>query len=193
MTERWGGAKKMIFSVPYTDIKILTIIDEQGMRGAIYNPYKLTMPIPWLDKCPHCRMGEQEDISLKIRKLIQVLCTAKPDGPDGYGFTLPNKYKIGTRRDSKGWGVRVKKPRSSSSLYVVKLDGTKPTGLQESARDFRSPVLLRTLKLLFSAKEATESEVQAVLLPMRKQPLSDLPIEQQTPCRQAIHPRAKQL
>ena len=33
--ERWGGAKALIFSVPYTDIKILAIVDRDGMRGAI--------------------------------------------------------------------------------------------------------------------------------------------------------------
>ena len=187
-TERWGGAKSLVFSVPFTDIKILSVIDGDGMRGAIYDPRKLSRPIPWLGKCPHCRDGEQEGLPLKIRKLIQVLCTAKPEGPDGYGLTLPNKYKVGARRDSRGWGVRVRKPRSRSSLHMVKLDGAEPTGIQESARDFRSPVLLRTLKMLFSAREATEDEVQAILLPMRKQPLSELPIEQRTPCRQAMHP-----
>ena len=186
--ERWGGARTLIFSVPYSDVKILTIIDGGRMKGAIYNPYKLTKPMPWLDRCPHCREGRQKSLPLKIRKLVQVLCSVRPDGPDGYGFTLPNHYRIGTRKTPKGWGIRVRKPKSGSSLYVIKMDGAEPVGLQESAREFRSPILLRTLKLLFSAKETTEKEIQAILLPMHRQPLSELPNLLRTPCRRAMHP-----
>lgn len=185
--ERWGGARELIFSVPYTDIKILLLIDERGMRGAIYNPYKLTNPMPWLDRCPHCRKGEQKTVPLKIRKLIQVLCSNKPDGPDGYKFTLPNHYQIGARLTPKGWGIRIRKPGNGSSLYVVKLNGTEPVGLQESARDFRSPILRRTLKMLFSTRETNETEVQAILLPIKNQSLDELTPSQRTPCRQTMH------
>ena len=60
--ERWGGIGSLIFSVPHTDIKILVIVDESGVRGAIYNPCKLSEPVPWLDRCPHCRKGKQEHV-----------------------------------------------------------------------------------------------------------------------------------
>ena len=36
--ERWRGAKALIFSVPYTDAKILALVEDDKMRGAIYNP-----------------------------------------------------------------------------------------------------------------------------------------------------------
>ena len=143
-TARWGGARELIFSAPYTDIKILAIVDEDGMRGAIYNPYKLAKPMPWLDSCPHCQEGEQETVPLKIRKLIQFLCSNRPDGPDGYKFTLPNRYRIGARLTPKGWGIRIRKPGNGATLHVVKMEGEEPIGLQESAREFRSPILLRT-------------------------------------------------
>ena len=181
-TARWGGARELIFSAPYTDIKILAIVDEDGMRGAIYNPYKLAKPMPWLDSCPHCQEGEQETVPLKIRKLIQFLCSNRPDGPDGYKFTLPNRYRIGARLTPKGWGIRIRKPGNGATLHVVKMEGEEPIGLQESAREFRSPILLRTLKALFSARKATEEEVRAVLLPFRKQDLKALPKTPGTPC-----------
>ena len=181
-TARWGGARELIFSAPYTDIKILAIVDEDGMRGAIYNPYKLAKPMPWLDSCPHCQEGEQETVPLKIRKLIQFLCSNRPDGPDGYKFTLPNHYRIGARLTPKGWGIRIRKPGNGATLHVVKMEGEEPIGLQESAREFRSPILLRTLKALFSARKATEEEVRAVLLPFRKQDLKALPKTPGTPC-----------
>ena len=69
------------------------------------------MPVPWLDRCPHCREGRQKRVPLKIRKLVQVLCSNKPDGPDGYRFTLPNHYRMwpgdcrmdgGSRQGSRG-------------------------------------------------------------------------------------------
>ena len=185
---RWGGARELIFSVPCTDIKILAIIDEGGMRGAIYNPYRITKPMPWLDRCPHCKRGEQKHVPLKIRKLIQVLCSNKPDGPDGYRFTLPNKYRLGARLTPKGWGIRIRKPGNGATLHVVKLGENEPIGLQESPREFRSlrefrsPILLRTLRMLFSAKKASESEVQAILRPFQEQDPKTLSKPQGTPC-----------
>jgi hypothetical protein len=180
--ERWSGAKSLIFSVPYTDIKILAIIDKERMRGAIYNPYRLTKPMPWLDRCPHCREGLQGGIPVKIRRAIQILCTIQPDGPDGYKFTLPNRYRIGTRLTPKGWGIRVRKPESGDTLHVVKMKGKEPMGLKESARDFRSPILMRMLRMLFSAREANETEIQAILLPLRRQDLTSLSPSRRTPC-----------
>ena len=138
--------------------------------------------MPWLDSCPHCQEGEQETVPLMIRKLIQFLCSNSPDGPDGYKFTLPNRYRIGARLTPKGWGIRIRKPGNGATLHVVKMEGEEPIGLQESAREFRSPILLRTLKALFSARKATEEEVRAVLLPFRKQDLKALPKTPGTPC-----------
>jgi hypothetical protein len=180
--ERWGGIGSLIFSVPHTDIKILAIVDESGMRGAIYNPCKLSEPVPWLDRCPHCRKGEQEHVPLKIRKLVQALCTNKPDGPDGYRFTLPNRYRLGARLTPQGWGIRIRKPENGATLHVVKMKGKEPMELQESARDFRSPILLRMLRMLFSAREANETEMQAILLPLRRQDLTSLSPSRRTPC-----------
>ena len=138
--------------------------------------------MPWLDSCPHCREGLQKGLPIKIRRAIQVLCTIQPDGPDGYRFTLPNRYRIGARMTESGWGLRIRKPANGATLHVVKMDGQEPIGLQESARDFRSPILLRTMKLLFSAQVASENDVQAILLPLRKQDLTSLPKPQRTPC-----------
>jgi hypothetical protein len=180
--ERWGGAKALIFSVPYSNIKILALIDKDGMRGAIYNPYLLTAPLPWLDRCHHCREGRQKHVPLKIRKLVQVLCSNKPDKPDGYRFTLPNRYRIGARLTLKGWAIRIRKPGNGATLHVVKLEGEEPIGLQESAREFRSPILLRTLKMLFSARRSNEAEVRAIMLPMQNQDLAILPPSRRTPC-----------
>jgi hypothetical protein len=186
--ERWGGIKSMIFSVPHSDIKILALVDRDGMRGAIYNPWLMAEPMPWLDKCPHCREGKQKRIPLKIRKLVQVLCSNKPDRPDGYRFTLPNHYRIRTRLTPKGWAIRIRKPENGTTLHMVKLTGKEPIGLQESAREFRSPILLRTLKMFFSARETNEKEIQAILLPMRNQPYNELRPSQRTTCRKKVHP-----
>ena len=172
----------MIFSVPHSDIKILALVDRDEMRGAIYNPDLLTMPVPWLDRCPHCREGRQKRVPLKIRKLVQVLCSNKPDKPDGYRFTLPNRYRIGARLTLKGWAIRIRKPGNGATLHVVKLEGEEPIGLQESAREFRSPILLRTLKMLFSARRSNEAEVRAIMLPMQNQDLAILPPSRRTPC-----------
>ena len=184
--ERWGGAKAMVFSVPYTNVKILAIIDEGRMRGAIYNPYRLTKPMPWMDRCPHCREGKQKGIPVKIRRAIQILCTIHPDGPDGYRFVLPNRYRIGARRTEKGWGIRIRKPANGATLHVVKLEGQEPIGLQESAREFRSPMLLRTLRMLFSAVKPNERDVKAILTPIRNQSIDELPPSQRFPCWQTV-------
>jgi hypothetical protein len=105
---------------------------------------------------------------------------------DGYRLTLPNRYQIHTRRTPEGWGLRIRKPGSRTSIYVVKLEGQKPAGLQESARDFRSPLLLRTLRMLFSAREPNMTEVDAILLPVRNQDLKKLRPTQRTPCWTAL-------
>jgi hypothetical protein len=185
--ERWRGARAIVFSVPYTDIKILALIDDDSMRGAIYNPYRLTKPMPWMSKCPHCREGQQRGIPVKIRRAIQVLCTIRPDGPDGYGFTLPNRYRLGARMTERGWGIRIRKPGNGATLHVVKLEGQEPIGLQESAREFRSPILLRTLKMLFSAVNPNKKDVEAILTPILNQSIDNLPPSQKFPCKRTHH------
>lgn len=186
---RWGGARAWIFSMPYTDIKVLTIIDSEGVRGAIYDPGRLTHPMPWLAWCPHCRDGRQKGLSLKIRKAVQVLCTIRPDGPDGYSFTLPNRYRIGARRTLEGWGLRIERPDGAGDpLYVIKRHGSPLTRLRDASRSLRSPLLLRTLRLILSAEEADEENTTAILLPMREHPYDKLPRAMWTPCRRAMQP-----
>ena len=183
----------MVFSVPYTDIKILALIDGDGMKGAIYNPCQLTKPMPWLDRCPHCREGRQGRVPVKIRRAIQVLCSARPgrsrrDGcDDGYRLALPNGWKIWAGRTDEGWTIRVRKP-DGNTLHVVKRTGNEPIEIQEPARGFRSPILLRTLRMLFSAQVPSERDVQAILLPLRKMDPATLTISQRTPCRLTPYP-----
>jgi len=165
---RWGGAEALIFSVPCTDVKILAIMERNGMRGAIYNPYKLADPVTWLSSCPHCRAGKQKKIPVKIRRAIQFLCSIKPDGPDGYKFTLPNRYILKTWQTSWGWEIRVRKPGNGDILHMSKPPGSEPIELRESPRGFRSPMLLRTLRMLFSARKADGKEVEAIMLPLKK-------------------------
>ena len=179
---RWGGAKALIFSVPCTDVEILALIDADGMKGVIYNPRLLAKPVPWLDRCPHCKRGQQRHVRLKIRKLVKILCSAKPDRTDGYRLTLPNRHRINARRTPDGWSLKIRKPGTKTAVQVMKLEGQEPTYFQGSARDTRSPLLLRTLRMLFSAREPDKAEVDAILLPVRNQDPKRLRPSQRTPC-----------
>lgn len=179
---RWGGAKALIFTVPYTDIEILAIIEDNRMRGVIYRPHKLAKPIPWLSTCAHCRKGKQKGCAIKVRRAIQTLCSIAPERPDAYKFTLPNHHQLYTRRDARGWVMRARKPRSTTALWARKLAG-EDESFEGPIRDFRSPMLLRTLKLFFSAREPDEMEIQACLQPLLGQDPSSLKLSQRTPCR----------
>jgi len=179
---RWGGARALIFTVPYTDIEILALMGDGGMRGIIYRPHKLTKPVPWLSTCPHCQRGEQRECPIKVRRSIQALCSIKPERPDGYRFTLPNHYHLYTRKNTRGWVIGVKKPRSTMTLWARALAG-EDESFEGSIRDFRSPMLLRTLKLFFSAREPNEREIRACLRPLRDHDPSSLKPSQRTPCR----------
>jgi hypothetical protein len=190
---RWGGAWALIFSVPYTDLEILALLKDDKMMGVIFNPQVLSKPLPWLSTCPHCRREKQqkyptdEKCRIKARRAIQTLCTIKPERPDGYRFTLPNHHQLHTRRNARDWVMGVRKPGSRSTLWVKKLAGEEPI-FEGPVREFRSPVLLRTLRLFFSAREPGENEIQTSLLPLLKQDPSSLKPSQRTPCRLITHP-----
>ena len=194
---RWGGIKNLIFKVPYTGIEILAIIEDDKMRGVIYLPNKLAKPIPWLSTCPHCRKGKQKGCPIKVKRAVQTLCSIKPEHPiekqpqlssqdkkckDAYIFTLPNHYQLYVRRNTKEWMMRVRNPKSTTTLWVRRL-ADKNESFEGPIRDFRSPMLLRTLKLFFSAREPNENEIQTCLQPLQNQDPSSLKPSQRTPCR----------
>jgi hypothetical protein len=180
--KQWKVPKALIFSMPHSNIKILTLINKDRMKGAVYNPYMLTKPIPWSSKCPHCKKGQQKEMPLKIRRAIQILCSNEPDGPSSYKFTLPRNCQIWIHFTSRGWRTMVRKIGDKGSPCAVKLSGTEPMGFQESTPKSRSPILLRTLEMLFSAREADETEIQAILLPLKKQEYTSLPRSRRTDC-----------
>jgi hypothetical protein len=167
---------KLIFEVPYTSYEVLVITDEWGIVGVAYDPLSTSPPTTWLSGCELCLVGNRH-VPLKVRRVIRCLASLRPTLAYGYTvnlFTgkkpthsikakkhsLNNEY--GANRDEWVLTVQNKKNKSIPSLVVAgqsrafTVDKGKP-------RDYRAPVLLRSLRLLLSAREASEQKVQAIL------------------------------
>jgi hypothetical protein len=156
----------LIFTVPYAGHEVLAISGEERVAGVAYDPLSTSPPTTWLGDCARCLLGSRR-VPLKVRRAVKCLATLKPTST-GYSFRVSTGKKtthvVRAKKVREEWvlTVRSRRNKTLTPLVVTLQNGaTKTSG--GKPRDYRSPVLLRTLRLLLSAREASENEIEAVL------------------------------
>lgn len=161
-TENEEKTHCLVFSVPYTDVEIVSFIGEKKSQGIIYNPLRAVAPIPWSSKCPHCQQGQQKEWKLDIRKALQLICSVKFSAPNNYEFYITHKYRASGQLDLSGWCLRVFRSDRKLTMDVIQLTEHLPV-FDGPVQDFRSRFVSRGLKLIFSARMPSSNELQACM------------------------------
>ena len=158
---------KLVFTVPYTSYEILTIVRGKEVAGITYEPLSTRPPKTWLGDCGSCLTGSRR-VPLKVRRAVRCLATLRPSGT-GYDVRVATGRKtthvVRARKIRDEWILTVRS-RRDKTLPPLKVTGRDGAGspAEGKPRDYRAPVLLRTLRMLLTARETTEQEVEAVLL-----------------------------
>jgi hypothetical protein len=158
---------KFVFTVPYTGYEVLTIAREDNVAGIAYDPRSTSPPTTWLGNCGLCLLGSRR-VPLKVRRAVQCLATLKPTSTGGYTI----KVSVGKKRTHAvraqehlgKWILTIRSlvRKSQKPLKVTGRDGAI-TSTKGRPRDYRAPVLQCCVRLLLSAREASEQEVQSIL------------------------------
>lgn len=165
---------RLIFTVPYTCHEILTNVEEKQACGIAYDPLSTTAPVSWASNylnyrhrtCYPCETTNGVTMTylklpLKTRRAVRILCTARLV-KSGYKVRVMTGAKTThtaiARRDPTGkhWTIIVKKLKGPTLTIDDSARTISPGG---SNRDFESPVLVRTIRMLASARDATDADV----------------------------------
>jgi hypothetical protein len=164
---------KLVFTVPYTSYEILVMVGET-IAGVAYDPLSTSPPRTWIAGCERCDSGDRR-VPLKVRRAVRCLSTLKPPVSGGYTVKVCTGKKathsIKARRHQRDWVLTARDLRDKTlpDLKVTGHGGTY-TSTGGKPRDYRAPVLLRTLRLLLTAREASEQEVEAILQGLESEP-----------------------
>ena len=174
----------LIFSDPYSEHEVLLLAHPPEVIGVIYHPRSTSTPIPWRSGCLHCVCGERLDLNLHIKREIKMLCTHKTSrGKTMYKIPSNSQpYSLSLKPSLVGWQAEVARTGASLILNVVHSFPGKITYSGELRR-FRSPILHRSLKFLFSARQASKNEIASCLRELTLQQQRDgIPVIKQPPC-----------
>ncbi len=162
-----------IYTDHYTGYEILTIDDGRFLFGTAYDPRRTTTAIPWHQSCPHCRQGRQRDLTIHVKRMIQILCTNRSGGFVPQYSARVIKYDVPSNSHShviRHWitdGVHHAHvlDYDSEVLRASRAPQEKIT-FEGDTRKFRSNIVQRGIRFLFSAREAKSSEIRASLAPL---------------------------
>jgi hypothetical protein len=158
---------RLVFTIPYTSYEILVFAKGERNTVITYDPLSTTPPKIWLAGCERCARGDRR-VPLKVRRAVRCLATLKPTVNGGYTVKVctgkKDTHSVKAQRSPRDWILTVRDLRDKPlpDLQVTGRAGTY-TSTRGKPRDYRAPVLLRTLRMLLSAREASEQEVRAVL------------------------------
>jgi hypothetical protein len=165
----------LVFTVPYAGYEILVFAGEGKVAGVAYDPLSTSPPTTWVGGCGKCLLGSRR-VPLKVRRSVRCLSTLRKTKTGfsvrvctGWDFS----HVVSARKLQGEWTLTIRSKRDESlTPLVLTVQGgvTKTTGGRP--RDYRGPVLRLALRLLMSAREASDREVRAVLLglPRESQP-----------------------
>jgi hypothetical protein len=169
-------APPLIFTIPYTEIEILSIqLPSKRFGGILYNPRQITTPELWLSVCLHCIEGKHW--KLTIRRAVQTLCSTIYRKPNKYWFYLCPNFKAHGTLTSKGWNLKVIRIDKALSMKVIENQNGPPT-FDGPTQMFRSVPLKKALKLILSSRRASKTEMKSCMQGLREIQL----IGTQTPC-----------
>jgi hypothetical protein len=166
---------KLVFAVPYTSYEILVFVKGKKVAGISYDPLSTSPPRTWLAECERCCLGDRR-VPLKVRRAVRCLSTLKPAVNGEYTVKVCTGKKathaVKARRHQRDWTLTARDLRDKTlpDLKVAGHGGTY-TSTSGKPRDYRAPVLLRTLRLLLTAREVSEQEIEAILRGLEKEPV----------------------
>lgn len=141
--------------------------------GITYDPRRADLPLSWHSECSHCIGGRQKDLTIYIKREIQLLLSIKGTWPNA-SFTVPSNnqpHYLFCWPEGERLRARI------STLEGLSLDvftDTPRLRFVGRLRDFQSPILHRCLKLVLSGRPATPNEISACLEPLiRRQTIPD--------------------
>ena len=177
----------LTFREPYSGHEILLLKKDHsnGILGIIYHPLVVSPPTPWQSSCRHCVAGQQRGLDLCLKRAVQLLCTWRESTNGAIELTVPSNsqpHHLECKTDEHGWCVRVTRPDTEKTLDVIyrPREGTTFSG---KPREFQSDVLRRCLKLLFTCRRPSTSEVTACLSTlMERQRKEGIAARRRHPC-----------
>lgn len=162
-----------IYTDPYTGYEILAIDDGRVLFGTAYDPRRTATAIPWHQSCPHCRGGRQRELTIHLKRMIQILCTSRSAGfiPQYNArvdeYDVPSNSHVHVIRHWVAEGVhRAHVLDDASEVLRASREPQEKITFEGDTRKFRSNIVHRGLRLLFSARPAEPADIQASLLPL---------------------------
>lgn len=156
---------RLVFTVPYAGREILAIVSEGRVAGVTYDPLSTSAPTTWVAGCERCLTLRDRRVPLKVRRAVRCLSTLRLTTK---GFTArvvtgtEYTHVVRARRHQGEWVLSVR-CRGNETLAPLEVTGSDSRVTGGRPRDYRSPVLRLTLRVLLSAREPSEREVQAIL------------------------------
>jgi hypothetical protein len=157
---------RLVFTVPYAGHEILVFAGEGRVAGIAYDPLSTSPPTTWLGTCSRCLLSDRR-VPMKVRRAVRCLATLRRSRT---GFTVrvctgsDFSHVVSARRLQGEWVLTVRSKRDESlAPLVLTVQGGVVKTASGRPRDYRGPVLRLTLRLLMSARETSDREVQAVL------------------------------
>jgi hypothetical protein len=163
----------IIYTDPYTDYEILVLEKDGNLFGAVYDPRRTGLPVPWHQNCHHCQMGRQSDLSLHIKRNIQMLCSAKSGGyvPSSGSkitqYTIPSCVHVHVLRHWIIGGCQYAHILDDNNevLRAARAPLEKMQ-FEGDAREFRSSIMHRCLQFIFSGRPAKKTDLEACARPL---------------------------
>jgi hypothetical protein len=103
-----------------------------------------------------------------VRRAVHCLSTLRPTKSGGYSARVVTGEKtthvVHATRNGSEWSLMVRDQRDKSLAPLrVKGSGGAVSATEGRPRDYRAPVLVRSIHMLLTAREASEAEVEAIL------------------------------
>lgn len=179
--------KFTIYSDPILGNEIVIVSGSGRNFGAIYHPQKNDPVLPWHQDCQHCLRGKQENLSIQLKRMIQLFCSESPLGENSLSFIVPSNsdpYLVELQLKENGSiNIIAEKHDRSSNPYIVSIVGKKITN-SKNKRDYQSPILSRAIKTLSSVRRVDSQYVLNVLRELiLNQKSHGLPIGNYSPCK----------
>lgn len=133
--------------------------------GIAYDPRRADLPLAWHSECSHCIGGRQKDLTIYLKREIQLLLSIKGTWPTA-SFTVPSNNQP---HHLSCWHEDGRLRARISTLEGLTLDvftDSPRLRFEGRLRDFQSPILHRCLKLVLSGRPATLSEITSCLEPL---------------------------
>lgn len=157
---------RLSFTVPYTKYEVTVLAEEGRTMGLAYDPLSTNPPTTWTSRCRECSEGSRRT-SLKVRRAVRCLSTLEPRTSGGYYVKVSTGRKtshtISASLRAGAWTLTVRNRGKKIVPLVLTGSGGSHNILRGQPRLYRAPVLLRTLRMLLTAREPSVREVESVL------------------------------